>query len=351
MTSSRAAGGRGPQARSDPPENPPHRGVGHPPRTPRVVVVLALVVALASLGATARAADPVNAAVTLDRTSITVGDRIALTVLVDTEPGYAVSDPTIARQIGEFEVVQTQASQKSTRGSQVRFIYRYVVTAWRVGDLALPAIDVAWVGPDGATGIARTAETPVKVRSVVAAGEDASDIKGLKPQLGLPEAIWARVGRVAIGIAAAAALACIVALVLWLVLRRRGVGAPAEHLTPVQRALRELDELVELRLPEQGRTAEHYARLTACLRRYAVERFGVDPGRTSREVREALERAGVERTQASAIYEILREGDEVRFRGATPYPAHALNAVRAALEVVRRAATAEEYEIAALQPQ
>jgi hypothetical protein len=41
----------------------------------------------------------------------------------------------------------------------------------------------------------------------------------------------------------------------------------------------------------------------------------------------------------------------VRFRHAIPYPAHAQNAVRAALEVVRRAATAEEYEIAALRPQ
>ena len=65
----------------------------------------------------------------------------------------------------------------------------------------------------------------------------------------------------------------------------------------------------------------------------------------------ALERAGVDRAQAGAIYEILREGDEVRFRHAIPYPAHAQNAVRAALEVVRRAATAEEYEIAALRPQ
>jgi len=69
------------------------------------------------------------------------------------------------------------------------------------------------------------------------------------------------------------------------------------------------------------------------------------------EARAALERAGVERTQATAIYEILREGDEVRFRRAVPYPAHAQNAVRAALEVVRRAATAEEYEIATLRPQ
>jgi hypothetical protein len=108
---------------------------------------------------------------------------------------------------------------------------------------------------------------------------------------------------------------------------------------------------VEQRLPEKGKTAEHYELLTASLRRYAVQRFGIEPGRTTRELRSALERAGVDRAQAGAIYEILREGDEVRFRHAIPYPAHAQNAVRAALEVVRRAATAEEYEIAALRPQ
>jgi hypothetical protein len=87
------------------------------------------------------------------------------------------------------------------------------------------------------------------------------------------------------------------------------------------------------------------------MRQYVVERFGVQPGRTSREVREALERAGLERTQAAAIFEILREGDEVRFRHATPYPAHALNTARTALDIVRRAASSDEYETGALQTQ
>ena len=82
----------------------------------RTLAVLAAIVGIALAGASvARAADPVNAAATVDRTSITVGDRIALAIIVDTEPGYLPSDPTIARQIGAFEVVQTQAVQKSTR--------------------------------------------------------------------------------------------------------------------------------------------------------------------------------------------------------------------------------------------
>ncbi|HUQ40877.1 MAG TPA: hypothetical protein VM052_00100 [Candidatus Limnocylindrales bacterium] len=317
-------------------------------RTLFVGLVVALIV---FAGAPARAADPVNAAVTLDRTSITIGDRIALAVIVDVEPGYTPSDPTIARQIGSFEVVQTQAVQKSSRGSQIRFTYRYSITAWTLGDLVLPSIAVPWIGPNGTTGTAQTGEAPVKVASVAAPGERLDEIKPLKPQLTLAEDVWPRITRIAIGIAAAVAVTGLAALVFWLLLRRRGVLSLEGRMSPVQRALTDISDLAELKLPEQGKTAEHYALLTASLRRYAVERFGVQPGRTSREVRDALERAGLERTQAAAIYDILREGDEVRFRHSTPYPAHAQNAVRSALEVIRRAATAEEYETGALQPQ
>ena len=241
--------------------------------------------------------------------------------------------------------------KKTVQGSQVRFTYRYQITAWTLGDLVLPSIAVPYVGPNGSTGTAQTEEVAIKVTSVVRAGEDASDIKPLKPQLDLVEPPWTLISRIAVGVAAAIVVTLVVALVLWLLLRRRGALFVEERLTPVQRALRELAALAEQKLPEQGRTSEHYERLCASLRRYAVERFGVQPGRTSREIREALERAGLERTQAGAIYEILREGDEVRFRHSTPYPAHAQNAVRAALEIVRRAASAEEYETAALQPQ
>ncbi len=316
----------------------------------RLAAALAIVL-LAVAAQPARAADPVNAATRVDRTSITIGERIQLSVIVDVEPGYLPSDPTIAHEIGSFEVVQTQQAQKVTRGSQIQFIYKYAITAWQVADLVIPPISVQWIGPNGKTGTAVTGEVPIKVVSVIANGEKADDIKPLKPQLSVNEGLVPRLQRVAVGLGAAVGVMVLVGVVLWLLIRKRAGTLFEERLTPVQRALRELDQLAELRLPEQGKTAEHYARLTASLRQYAVDRFGVQPGRTSREVRDALERAGLERTQAAAIYEILHEGDEVRFRHTTPYPAHAQNAVRAALEIIRRAATAEEYETAALQPE
>jgi hypothetical protein len=316
-----------------------------------LVVALALLMALALAGVAA-AADPVNAAATLDRATITVGDPALLTVYADAEAGYLVGDPTIAHTLGDLEVLEVLPSGRSTRaGGAARWTFRYRVTGWVVGDIGVPPIEVPYSGPNGAKGIAVTAPLVLRVATVIKDGEDTSDIKPIKPQLDLPDALAARLARIALGVAAAAAFTALAGVIFWMLLRRRDHVAAAERLTPVQRALRELDALAEQRLPEKGKTAEHYELLTSSLRRYAVQRFGIDPGRTTRELRAALERAGVDRAQATAIYEILREGDEVRFRHAVPYPAHAQNAVRAALDVVRRAATAEEYEIAALRPQ
>ncbi|HEY6959438.1 MAG TPA: BatD family protein [Candidatus Limnocylindria bacterium] len=317
------------------------------------ILAAALFAILAVLGGAmpARAADPVNAAVTLDRASITVGDRIDLSVVVDAPGGYAVSDPTVARQIGDFEIVEDRASTKSTRPSGVRFTFRYVITAWRVGDHALPPIAIEYVAPDGSAGVARTDPVVVHVTSVITANDDPTNIKPLKPQLALPETTLLRIERIVLGVGGVVLATALAAVLFWYLLRRRSASPAEERLTPAQRALRDLNVLAEERLPEHGRTAEHYDRLATSVRRYVVERFGVEPGRTSREVRDALERAGLDRTQAGAIYEILHEADEVRFRHSTPYPAHAQNAVRSALEIVRRAASAEEYEIAALQPQ
>jgi hypothetical protein len=273
-------------------------------------------------------------------------------VYADAEVGYQVSDPTIARTVGDLEVLEVLPSGRSTRsGGVARWTFRYRVTAWVVGDLSVPPIEIPYSGPNGATGTAVTAPLVLKVATVIRDGEDTSDVKPLKPQLDLPEALAARISRIALVVVGIAAFTALAGVIFWVLLRRRERVPADEKLTPVQRALRERDALAEQRLPEKGRTAEHYELLTSSLRRYAVQRFGIEPGRTSRELRAALERAGVDRTQAGAIYEILREGDEVRFRHAIPYPAHAQNAVRAALEVVRRAATAEEYEIAALRPQ
>ena len=57
-----------------------------------------------------------------------------------------------------------------------------------------------------------------------------------------------------------------------------------------------------------------------------------------------------DRTEIATIYDILREGESARFHQAVSYPARAQHAVRSALDAMRRAAVAEQYELMKGQP-
>jgi hypothetical protein len=170
---------------------------------------------------------------------------------------------------------------------------------------------------------------------VIRAGEDASDIKPLKPQLEVP-------GGVPLWMVIAAAVAAVIVLggliFMFIYLLRKLTREVPEVLTPRTRALRELARIDQLRLPEQGEHRQHYELMAICLRRYVFERYHVDaPERTPRELRTELVRAGVDRYQALMIDEILIEGEVVRFGHFVPSSARAHNATRVAIEVLTAA--------------
>jgi len=224
-----------------------------------------------------------------------------------------------------------------------------------VGDLVFPSIQVAYQSPAGEPGVVPTAEIPIIITSVIQPGEATDEIKPAKPQLRLPTAT-PQIPQLAIQ----AALAVVVLAMLALIIRqtrRAAARRPKEGdidevlLTPAQRAMAELNRVASLGLPEKGRYAEHYALLSIALRAYVRDRFGLSANeRTPRELREDMLRAGVDRTEIATIYEILREGESARFHQAISYPARAQHAVRSALDAMRRAAVAEQYDLMKGQP-
>jgi hypothetical protein len=319
------------------------------------VLVAAGLFALA-LGSAAAADDPVRVAATVDKHGITIGDPIALVVVVETDPGYQVTDSGVGRVMAEFEVLEAFPPQVTRiTNSRTRYTFRYRVTAFRVGDLVFPQIHVAYQAPGGAPGVVPTAEIQIVVTSVIQPGEAADDVKPVKPQLRLPTAA-PQIPQLAIQVALAVVVLAMLALIIRQT-RRAAARRPKDAdpgevlLTPAQRAMAELNRVASLRLPEKGRYAEHYALLSATLRAYVRDRFGLSANeRTPRELREDMLRAGVDRTEIATIYEILREGESARFHQAVSYPARAQHAVRSALDAMRRAAVAEQYELMKGQP-
>ena len=309
---------------------------------------------LVLLGSVAAADGPVSVAASVDKHGITIGDPIGLVLVVETDPGYRITDSGVGRVMDEFEMLEALPPQVTkVSNDRTRYTFRYRITAFRVGDLVFPPISVAYQSAAGVPGVAPTTEIPIVVTSVIRPGEATDDIKPAKPQLRLPTAS-PQVPQLAIQVA----LALVVLVVLALLIRQTRRGRRAKDaemdevlLTPAQRALAELNRVASLRLPEKGRYAEHYALLSQTLRVYVRDRFGLSAGeRTPRELREDMLRAGIDRTEIATIYEVLREGESARFHQAISYPARAQHAVRSALDAMRRAAVAEQYELMKGQP-
>ena len=320
----------------------------------RVLLVVGLV--LLAFGSVAAADGPVNVAATVDKRGITIGDPVALAVVVEVDASYQITDSGVGRTMGEFEVLEALPPQVTKiANGRTRYTFRYRITAFRVGNLVFPEIHVAYQSPAGEPGVVPTAEIPIVITSVVQPGEATDDIKPAKPQLRLPTAA-PQVPQLAIQVALAVVVLAMLALIIWQTRRasrRKPKDAEMDEvlLTPAQRAMAELNRVASLGLPERGKYAEHYALLSKALRAYVGDRFGLSANeRTPRELRDDMLRAGIDRTEIATIYEILREGERARFHQAVSYPARAQHAVRSALDAMRRAAVAEQYELMKGQP-
>lgn len=320
----------------------------------RVLLVAASL--LIALGSVAAADGPVNVAATVDKRGITIGDPITLALVVEVDPGYKITDSGVGRTMDEFEVLEAIPPQVTRiANGRTRYTFRYKVTAFRVGDLVFPEIHVAYQSPTGEPGVAPTADIPIVITSVIQVGEATDDIKPAKPQLRLPTAA-PQIPQLAIQVALVVVVLAMLALIIWQT-RRAAARRPRDTdtgdvlLTPAQRAMAELNRVASLGLPEKGRYAEHYALLSKTLRSYVGDRFGLSANeRTPRELREDMLRAGIDRTEIATIYEILREGESARFHQSISYPARAQHAVRSAIDAMRRAAVAEQYELMKGQP-
>jgi hypothetical protein len=312
----------------------------------RAVPLVALV--LVALATPALAAGPVSAVATIDKRGITIGDPITLTVVAEADPAYRVVDSGVTRSMGDFELLETLKPQL-TRSSdgRSRYSYTYRVSAYRTGNLVFPELSVRYQAPNGESGVVTTPSIPVVVTSVIRPGEPTDDIKPLKPQMRLPGGT-PQLPPIVIQ----AGLAVVVLLMLALLVRqalraRRPEPVEGEaRLTPAQRAMTELNRIAALGLPEKGRYAEHYALVSKALRTYVGDRFALSANeRTPKELREDMLRAGIDRVEIATIYEILKDGEVARFHRTIWYPARAHHAIRSALEAMRRAAVAEQYDL------
>lgn len=119
-------------------------------------------------------------------------------------------------------------------------------------------------------------------------------------------------------------LICVVAYVIKRLRNRESIipfKKPEPKLPPHEQAIKELDEIKQQKLWQQGRNKEYYTLITETLRRYIIERFGINAMEmTSGEILDFIRK----QHEADSVYENLKQimqlADFVKFAKMNPLP-------------------------------
>ena len=126
------------------------------------------------------------------------------------------------------------------------------------------------------------------------------------------------------GILIALFLICVIGYVVQRIRNKKPImpfAKPAPKLPPHEQAVKELDEIKQQKLWQQGRGKEYYTQITETLRRYLVDRFDIQAMEmTSGEILDAIRKHEDAESVRNSLQQILQLSDFVKFAKMNPLP-------------------------------
>ena len=296
----------------------------------RLAILLMALVAIAGSAAPAIAQEAPGDSVTIDREQVRIGEQAVVEIEVSIPAGATAEVDAASESWAGVEVVRVANQRVTTGGDRDIYHFEVVVAGFLPGQQSFaPAVNVI-----SGTDIQPRELPPVTWEVVETLPPDAPlELTPLDPPvaIGGAESPWLRPA-IAAGAVVAAGLLALLVLVLgrWVVRRlRRERAQPAlEPLGPPllanAEALMAVDPVAayrELAAAVRGFIARHYS-----FPAYAL---------TTEELRQRMEREGVDRWQARLVAGLLENCDSVVYAGYRPAPERREADLDIAREIVR----------------
>lgn len=233
---------------------------------------------------------PLQVELRVERSRMTVADRLAVTLAATGPEDFAVEFAESGEKLGEFTVIESRQQPSRLVGEQrLENVKNIVLEPFLAGTYHVAPIQVTFrkKGEE----IAKVLFTPnveIEVTSLLGKDEQAT-LSDIKPPKDLP---WDRTTLLLLAAAGVALLAALIALFFWWRRRRATKLERAAPPLPAHvRALQALDELLAGDLLTKGEVKRFYIRLSNILRTYIEESLGIRaPERTTEEF---LSEAGI----------------------------------------------------------
>ncbi len=245
--------------------------------TPAVAIPIGLFVA------TVTAAPAVDVTAKVDRSQITIGDRIQYEIDVTYPATGHVELPSVLGNLGAFEVKDYKTDTARAPDGRATVRNLFTISTFTIGSYTLPPQRVDYhEANDTSAFVLYTQPTEIKV--IRTSPETVKDIADIADVAGIPEPLpW---GAIALGLIALA----LIGFFFW----RKGPSKQAQRtavplLPPYEEALKRASDLRVARLPEQNRIREFAFTLSEILRNYVGRRYGIEALESTTE--EFLEKA------------------------------------------------------------
>lgn len=258
---------------------------------------------------------PVAVKAVIDKSSISIGDKIKYTLEVKTKDDIEVKFPEFGENMAGF-AIRDYGSSKGGFFSSRTMTQWYVLDIYETGKFTIPAAVIKYRGSDREQWKeALSAPISVEVRSVLEADAEKADIRDIRG----PESIY-NLTYIYIVLAIIGAIIIIILILRSLKKRKK----PQEILTPLRPAheiaYEALRELMGRDYLKTGRVREYYFELSDIVRHYIEDRFQLKaPEMTTEEFLATLKYSGVLNSeQKGDMRDFLSHCDMVKFAKYLP---------------------------------
>jgi hypothetical protein len=265
---------------------------------------------------------PVHVALTANRTTLGLADRLQLTLTVEAPTGTEVTLPKAGEALGTFTIQgQTPTGPTSVDPQTQRWQQSYTLEAGAIGEQVIPPLALSFreakAAPETKPTPLHTEPLSIMVTSVLPENADVKAPRDIAPPIALAAPVlppWTWMAAVLIGLAVAGGFFC------WLQRRRRRPAPPPPPRPAHELALQALRRLQGDRLMDQQAIEPFYVRLSAILRQYIEWRFRLRaPEQTTEEfLAEALASGGLIATHRHLLSSFLQHCDLVKFARHQP---------------------------------
>jgi hypothetical protein len=264
-----------------------------------------------------KSAAQVSGKATVDSTRMLIGDQMRLRIEVSADKGVELLplDRTVIAADSVFEVLdESRWDTLGIAGDRLRLQKNLLFIAWDSGMHRLPALPIAYKLGER-TDTFFTKDIPMQV-DLPQVDTTLADIKPIiEEPLKLQDFIWYFVGVLA--------LLGVIGLVLYLRKRKKMAPppppAPVVQLLPHELALRQLEQLKQQQMWQEGNVKGYHSALTYIVREYLEGRYGIQAlEQTTDEILAQLRQGEFNMSLSQRLGDVLQTADLVKFAKAQP---------------------------------